>query len=97
MHTKKHLSFNALRKMPSRRFLEIRLRVFEKWNGKPGPAFWLMIRRSLGPGERKIKFYLSSAPETVSISEMAWAGCQRWSTEVDFILPREKSGSIIMI
>ncbi len=33
------------------------LRVFEKWNGKPGQASWLMIRRSLGPGEREIKFY----------------------------------------
>ena len=71
-----------------REFEFARLRVFEKWNGKPGPASWLMIRRSLGPGEIEIKFYLSSAPQTVSISEMAWAGCQRWSIEVDFNLAK---------
>jgi len=51
-----------------------------------------MIRRSLGPGEREIEFYLSSAPETVSISEMAWAGCQRWSIEVDFNLAKGEVG-----
>ena len=75
-----------------REFEFARLRVFEKWNGKLRPASWLMIRRSLGPGEREIKFYLSSAPETVSISEMAWAGCQRWSIEVDFNLAKAEVG-----
>ncbi|MFA4835238.1 MAG: hypothetical protein WC749_04095 [Dehalococcoidia bacterium] len=47
-----------------------------------------MIRKSLGTGEREIKFYLSNAPETLSLSEMAWAGCQRWSIEVDFNLAK---------
>ena len=75
-----------------REFEFARLRVFEKWDGKPGPASWLMLRRSLGPGEKEIKFYLSSAPETVSISEMAWAGCQRWSIEVDFNLAKGEVG-----
>ena len=75
-----------------REFEFARLRVFEKWNGKPGPATWLMIRRSLQTEDREIKFYLSSAPETVSISEMAWAGCQRWSIEVDFKLAKGEVG-----
>jgi SRSO17 transposase len=41
---------------------------------------------------REIKFYLSNAPETVSISEIAWAGCQRWSIEVDFKLAKGEVG-----
>jgi SRSO17 transposase len=75
-----------------REFEFARLRVFEKWNGKPGPASWLMIRRSLQTEDREIKFYLSNAPETVSISEIAWAGCQRWSIEVDFKLAKGEVG-----
>ncbi|MDP2969787.1 MAG: IS701 family transposase [Deltaproteobacteria bacterium] len=75
-----------------REFEFARLRVFEKWNGKPGPASWLMIRRTLGTEDREVKFYLSNAPETVSLSEMAWAGCQRWSIEVDFKLAKGEAG-----
>jgi len=75
-----------------REFEFARLRVFEKWNGKPGPASWLMIRKSLQTGDSELKFYLSNAPETVSISEMAWAGCQRWSIEVDFKLAKGEVG-----
>jgi len=75
-----------------REFAFARLRVFEKWNGKPGPASWLMIRRSLKPGDSEVKFYLSNAPETISIAEMAWAGCQRWSIEVDFKLAKGEVG-----
>jgi SRSO17 transposase len=75
-----------------REFEFARLRVFEKWNGKPGPASWLMIRRSLGEEEREIKFYLSNAPETISLAEMAWAGHQRWSIEVDFSLAKGEVG-----
>lgn len=67
-----------------------RLRVVEKRDGKPGPAAWLMVRRSLATGE--MKFYLSNAPETVSLDEMAWAGCQRWSIEVDFKLAKGETG-----
>jgi len=74
-----------------REFEFARLRVIEKWNGKPGPASWLMIRRSLG-GEKEVKFYLSNAPEIISLDEMAWAGCQRWSIEVDFKLAKGEAG-----
>lgn len=74
-----------------REFECARLRVIEKWNGKPGPASWLMIRRSLG-GEKEVKFYLSNAPEIISLDEMAWAGCQRWSIEVDFKLAKGEAG-----
>jgi SRSO17 transposase len=75
-----------------REFEFARLRVIEKWNGKPGPASWLMIRRSLVTGEKEVKFYLSNAPETISLAEMAWAGCQRWSIEVDFKLAKGEAG-----
>ena len=75
-----------------RMFEFTRLRVIEKWNGKPGPPSWLMVRRTLEPENREIKFYLSNAPETVSLSEMAWAGCQRWSIEVDFKLAKGETG-----
>jgi SRSO17 transposase len=74
-----------------REFECARLRVIEKWKGKPGPASWLMIRRSLG-GEKEVKFYLSNAPEIISLDEMAWAGCQRWSIEVDFKLAKGEAG-----
>jgi SRSO17 transposase len=75
-----------------REFEFARLRVFEKWNGKPGPVAWLLIRRALGAGERDIKVYLSNAPDNVALSEMAWAGCQRWSIEVDFNLAKGEVG-----
>ncbi len=75
-----------------REFEFARVRVFEKWNGKPGPASWLMIRRTLETENKEVKFYLSNAPETVSLSEMAWAGCQRWSIEVDFKLAKGDAG-----
>jgi len=74
-----------------REFECARLRVIEKRNGKPGPPSWLMIRRSLG-GEKEVKFYLSNAPEIISLDEMAWAGCQRWSIEVDFKLAKGEAG-----
>lgn len=56
------------------------------------PASWLMIRRTLGTEDKEVKFYLSNAPETVSLSEMAWVGCQRWSIEVDFKLAKGEAG-----
>ena len=75
-----------------REFEFARLRVIEKWNGKPGLVSWLMIRRTLEVAEKEIKFYLSNAPETISLAEMAWAGCQRWSIEVDFKLAKGEVG-----
>jgi SRSO17 transposase len=69
----------------------IRVRVIESQERKPGPPAWLMIRRSVeDPSE--IKYYLSNAPETISLAEMAWAGCQRWSIEVDFKLAKGEVG-----
>lgn len=75
-----------------REFEFARLRIFEKWNGKPGPASWLLIRRSLAMEEREIKLYLCNAPKNISLAEMAWAGCQRWSIEVDFNLAKGEVG-----
>jgi hypothetical protein len=67
--------------------------VIEKWNGKPGTAAWLMmIRRSLVTDENEIKLYLSNAPEIISLDEMAWVGCRRWSIDVDFKLAKGEVG-----
>jgi len=74
-----------------RAFYFLRTRVIESQERKPGPAAWLMIRKSVeDPSD--IKYYLSNAPETISLAEMAWAGCQRWSIEVDFKLAKNEVG-----
>jgi SRSO17 transposase len=59
-----------------------------KWSMKYLQGLMMPIERK----NREIKFYLSNAPETVSISEIAWAGCQRWSIEVDFKLAKGEVG-----
>jgi len=72
-------------------FYFVRRRIIESQNRKPGPPAWVMIRKSVEePAE--IKYYLSNAPETISLAEMAWAGCQRWSIEVDFKLAKGEVG-----
>lgn len=67
-----------------------RLRVVEKRNKKPGPEAWLMARRPIGQGGSldKVKYYLSSAPTNVSLAEMAWVGCLRWTIEENFELAK---------
>jgi SRSO17 transposase len=62
-----------------------RLRVVEKRHRQPGPTGWLMVRRPVGCRDPKeFKYYLSNAPETVSLGQMAWVGCLRWTIEEDF-------------
>jgi SRSO17 transposase len=62
-----------------------RLRVSEKRHRKPGPSGWMMVRRAVGCGDPKeYKYYLSNAPKAVSLAEMAWVGCLRWTIEEDF-------------
>jgi SRSO17 transposase len=71
-----------------------RLRVVEKRNKKLGPEAWLMVRRPIGGGlnKNKIKYYLSSAPTNVSMAEMAWVGCLRWTIEENFELAKGETG-----
>ncbi len=70
-----------------------RLRVVEKVHREPGPEGWLMARRPVGsdPGA-EIKCYLSNAPETVALAEMAAVGCLRWTIEEDFALAKGEGG-----
>src|SRR3990170_2460588 len=70
-----------------------RLRVIEKIHRAPGPEGWLMARRPVGsdPGA-DIKCYLSNAPATIALAEMAWVGCLRWTIEEDFELAKGEVG-----
>jgi SRSO17 transposase len=70
-----------------------RLRVIEKTHHVPGPEGWLMARRPVGsdPGA-EIKCYLSNAPATIALAEMAAVGCLRWTIEEDFELAKGEVG-----
>lgn len=71
----------------------VRLRVIEKIHGEPGRQSWLMARRPVDAGpEDDVKFYLSNAPETVALPEMAWVACLRWTVEEDFQLAKGQVG-----
>jgi len=70
-----------------------RLRVFEKVHRAPGQAGWLLARRPVGaePGA-EMKCYLSNAPATIALAEMAAVGCLRWTIEEDFELAKGEVG-----
>lgn len=69
-----------------------RVRVIEKRHGTPGPAGWMMVRRPVGADLSEAKYYLSNAPETVALREMAWVGCLRWTIEENFKLAKGEVG-----
>jgi len=70
-----------------------RLRVTEKVHRTPGQAGWLMARRPVGSAEgADIKCYLSNAPATIALAEMAAVGCLRWTIEEDFELAKGEVG-----
>ena len=70
-----------------------RLRVIEKVHREPGEEGWLMARRPLGAdADTPVKHYLSNAPETVALAEMAAVGCLRWTIEEDFELAKGEVG-----
>ena len=52
----------------------------------------MMARRQVGAGLEDVKYYLSNAPQTVALAEMAWAGCLRWTIEEDFELAKGELG-----
>lgn len=71
----------------------VRRRVVQKLNRDHGHEGWLMARRPVGSGpEAEVKFYLSNAPATVALAEMAWVGCLRWTIEEDFELAKGEVG-----
>ncbi len=71
----------------------VRLRVVEKIHREPGPEGWLLARRPVGSdAAAPVKCYLSNAPETVALAELAWVGCLRWTIEEDFELAKGEVG-----
>jgi hypothetical protein len=73
-----------------------RIRVIEKRSHTPGPWSWMMVRWPLACLDpQDFKYYLSNAPETVALAEMAWVGCLRWTIEEDLGWLRARLGSII--
>jgi SRSO17 transposase len=71
----------------------VRVRVIEKRHKRPGNWGWMMVRRPVGCRDpREFKHYLSNAPETVALAEMAWVGCLRWTIEQDFELAKGELG-----
>ena len=71
----------------------VRLRVIERIHREPGPEGWLMARRPVGSDAgADIKCYLSNAPATVALAEMAAVGCLRWTIEEDFELAKGEVG-----
>jgi SRSO17 transposase len=70
-----------------------RLRVIEKVHRSPGQAGWLLARRPVGSDQgAEIKCYLSNAPATIALAEMAGVGCLRWTIEEDFELAKGEVG-----
>lgn len=70
-----------------------RIRVVEKQSHVPGPTSWLMGRRAVGSGpEAEVKCYLSNAPESIALTELAWVGCLRWTVEENFELAKGEVG-----
>ncbi len=70
-----------------------RLRVIEKIHRTPGPESWLMARRPVGAEPAaEIKCYLSNAPATIALAELAAVGCLRWMIEEDFELAKGEVG-----
>jgi SRSO17 transposase len=71
----------------------VRVRVIEKRHKRPGSWGWMMVRRPVGCRDPKeFKHYLSNAPETVALAEMAWVGCLRWTIEENFELAKGELG-----
>jgi len=69
-----------------------RVRVTEKRHRTPGPEGWMMARRPVGADAAEAKYYLSNAPATVPLAEMAWVGCLRWTIEENFELAKGELG-----
>jgi SRSO17 transposase len=56
------------------------LRVVPIRDELPGPASWVVLRRSLGDTP-ELKTYLSNAPATMRRTKLVWASGMRWPVE----------------
>lgn len=67
--------------------------MVEKRHREPGPEAWLLARRPAGAdAAAAVKHYLSNAPATVTLAEVATVGCLRWTIETDFELAKGEVG-----
>jgi len=64
-------------------FAFARLRVWAVRHRKPGPACWLLLRRSLGP-DAEVKYYVSNAPADEPLATMALVTGTRYRVEEFF-------------
>lgn len=72
-----------------------RIRIVEKQHHQPASEGWMLARRPVETAKetmRKTKYYLSNAPQTVALGELAWVGCMRWAIEDDFALAKGETG-----
>jgi SRSO17 transposase len=58
----------------------VRIRVVESRDGMPGPAVWLVARRSVSRPQ-EIVYYLALAPRTVALPTLATVAGTRWTVE----------------
>jgi len=57
-----------------------RVRILEKRGAVPGPAGWLLVRRSISD-PTELAYYLSNAPTSASLQSLAEVAGARWSIE----------------
>jgi SRSO17 transposase len=65
-------------------------RVIAVRDGLPGPAVWLVLRRSLTDGE--LKTFLSNAPADLALPRLARTSGMRWPIETCFEVGKQELG-----
>lgn len=67
-----------------------RLKAIEVRKGLPSKTKWLLVRRNLDGSE--VKFFISNAPQEVSLKEMAKVASSRWPVEISFEEAKQEVG-----
>jgi Transposase DDE domain len=65
-------------------------RVWERRDGLPGRACWLVLRRNLDG--REARYYLSNAPEDTPLLTLAQVAAARWVIETEFETAKGETG-----
>ena len=65
-------------------------RVWERRDGLPGRACWLVLRRNLDGTAPK--YYLSNAPADTPLATLGWVGAMRWPIETEFETEKGETG-----
>ena len=67
------------------------VRVTEARDGVPGPALWVILRRNLDD-PTEVKYYLSNAPATLTLPQLARMCGMRWPIELTFEVSKDALG-----